>query len=146
MPTILFTFFVIDEILCGRAVNSPRSKGASKPFAKLGCDPKLRRILVILLFAGILAGVPTFFYFWVVNSFLLDAVPLLILIVVLGSWLFYSSSRPNPLRRSLAVLLILSAVITDTLISLLLAITSANTRFDDLNPVLFERMRALFSW
>jgi hypothetical protein len=44
------------------------------------------------------------------------------------------------------MLFILLTVFAGTLVSFLSAISGAESRFEDLNPISFEKLKSLFSW
>ncbi len=145
MPTILLSGFLVKELLCGQTRLGRSSEGELDTESESSGDRGLRRTLWIILTAGILAAAPIFLFFFVATRYLLDAIPLLTIITVVGTWQLYSASRAYPLRRSLAILLILTGVVVATLVSFLLALSGADSRFDDQNPVLFKSLVEFFS-
>jgi hypothetical protein len=98
-----------------------------------------------LFFATILAFVPVVLYFWVATRFMLDFTPLLMLAATIGIWAAIQINSDYPILRSLLSILIISALVTTVCVSLLLAVTGADSRFDDLNPELWRQMLQLFS-
>ncbi len=145
-PAVLFMFPIVRNLVCGHAPVDPRSEEAPSPKTSPERDRPMRRLLTVLLVAGFLAGAPSFFFFWAATRYLLDAVPLLAMAVALGLWLLYEANRAYPLRRKLTAMAIILAVIAGLLAGFLLAVSGSDSRFDDLNPALWESLRKLFMW
>lgn len=144
MPTIVLSGFLVMELLCCQTLSERNGKVMSDTKSDRNRDQDFRRILVFILLSGILAAAPAFLYTVGDTRFLLDTVPLFAVTCVVGAWRLYYSSRNYPVRRSLAILFILSTVIAAALVGLLLAIHGS--RFDDLNPVLYNSLIEMFSW
>jgi hypothetical protein len=144
MPTIVLSGFLVKELLCAQTLSERNGKVMSDTKSDRDRDRDLRRILAFILLSGILAAAPTFLYYVGDTRFLLDTVPLFAVTCVVGAWRLYYSSRNYPIRKSLAILFILSTIIAAALVGLLLAIHGS--RFDDLNPVLFNSLIEMFSW
>jgi hypothetical protein len=106
---------------------------------------QLNRILGVLIIAGIFTVVPTLFYFWVADRFLLDAVPLWALAAAVGSWYLYRSGCAYPARRYFAAALIVAFAIATAMVGFLLAFTGAGARLDDLNLSMYQKIIELFS-
>ena len=77
---------------------------------------------------------------------MLDAIPLLVLVAVIGAWHLYRSNSDYQARRSLAMVIIISLAIVSALVSFLLAFTGAGSRMDDVNPTLYREIIEFFSW
>jgi hypothetical protein len=145
MPSILLVGFLVWELICNRRIRVADEAQVLENKQTLGSNQGFHRVFWTILLAGVIAAAPIFFFFWVASRYLLDAIPLFAILAVVGSWVLYQSTRRYPLRGTLAVLFILSTVIIGALISFLLAISGADSRFDDLNPTLFETLSNLFS-
>jgi hypothetical protein len=145
MPSILLVGFLAWELICysrTRVADEPQAIGNIQTPSSL---PGFRRVFWAILIAACVALAPIFFFFWVASRYLLDAIPLFAILAVVGSWLLYQSTRKYPLQGILAVLFILATVVIGALVSFVLAISGADSRFDDLNPALFETLSNLFS-
>lgn len=93
-----------------------------------------------------MASIPSLLFLARASRYSLDYSLLLVMISVMGSWHLYGASRPCPIRKTLVNLLIFSTVIATFFVSFLLAISGPASRFDDLNPVLWEKLIRLLSW
>lgn len=133
-PFILFAGILLAHVVC-----HPEGRLDEQ-------DKSLRRISVTILLAGLLAGVPLLLYFLVNSRYLMDFSPMLIIISVVGSWVFYRESIPYPIQRSLVKILVISAAAMTLMIGFLLAVTGPATLFDDYNPGLWQWLRSLGSW
>jgi hypothetical protein len=145
MPSILLVGYLVWELICYSrtwVADEPQAIGNIQTPSSL---PGFRRVFWAILMAACVALTPIFFFFWVASRYLLDAIPLFAILAVVGSWLLYQSTRRYPLRGTLAVVFILATVIVGALVSFVLAISGADSRFDDLNPALFETLSNLFS-
>jgi hypothetical protein len=145
MPTIIFVGYLVWEMLCNWRLRSIDEKRVPEHKQTQGRNPGFRRTIWVILFAAILAATPIFLFFWVATRYFLDAVPLFAILAAVGAWLLYEATRGFPLKGPLAVIFILTTVFLGMLISFLLAISGADSRFDDLNPALFETLSGLFS-
>ena len=145
MPAIVLSGYLVFELLADLKRTTSTEAGQSEEIRGLDRGRGFRRIIWVLLLAGICAAIPSFLYFWVADRFLLDAVPLFALTAAIGSWFLYSSGRTYPIRRSLAGLLILVIAIGSGLVGFLLAFTGAGSRIDDLNPAMYETIIEMFS-
>jgi hypothetical protein len=145
MPTIFFVGFLVWEMLCNWRLRNIDEKRVPEDKQTQSRNPGFRRTIWVILFAAILAATPIFLFFWVATRYFLDAVPLFAILAAVGAWLLYEATRGFPLKGPLAVIFILTTVFLGMLISFLLAISGADSRFDDLNPALFETLSNLFS-
>jgi hypothetical protein len=105
----------------------------------------LLSVAAFLFFASFLAFLPVALYFWVATRFMLDFTPLLMLAATISIWVGFRINNDFPILRSLLSILIVSALVSTVWVSLLLAVTGADSRFDDLNPELWHQMLQLFS-
>jgi hypothetical protein len=144
LPTLLFAATLAADLLCFGRIPS---RGVTRSVAsKVGhVAPSSRAIAGLMLIAGCAAAVPVLFYTYVSTRFMFDAIPLLALCAVIGAWRIYLSNRPWPIRRRLTNIVILLAVGISALVSLLLAMSGALSRFDDMNPELYRFLVELFS-
>ncbi len=144
-PSFVLIGFLIWELICRRRSRDLKETSQLNIERDLRLGPSFRRVMWTFLLVGVVALVPILFYYWVANRFLLDAVPLFAILAAVGAWLLYEATRGFPLRGPLAVIFILTTVFLGLLISFLLAISGADSRFDDINPALFETLSRLFS-
>jgi len=144
-PSFVLIGFLIWELICRRRSRDLKETSELNMERDPKLSPGFRRVMWTILLAGVVALTPILLYFWVANRFLLDAVPLFAILATVGAWLLYEATRGFPLRGSLAVIFIITTVFLGMLISFLLAISGADSRFDDINPALFEALSNLFS-
>lgn len=104
MPTIYLSGYLVFELLDRQKIGDSHEKGVVEEHGGLDHGRRFRRILWVLLLAGLCVAVPALLYFWVADRFLLDAVPLFALTAAVGSWFLYDSGRIYPIRRVLAKL------------------------------------------
>jgi hypothetical protein len=144
MPTILFSGFLILDLIRGRLSPSPHTLRSSSSTGFIR-NRQFGHTIVLILLTGLVAGTPTVLYFWVTNRFLLDSVPLLAITAAVGAWSIYDSGQMYPLRRAFVASLLWLVVIISLGSSFLLAMTGDWTRFDDLNPVAWKSLTEFFS-
>lgn len=145
LPAIVFAGYLVVVIVERRRVFKPVESASSSVMSSARPYFPLRYILGVILASGILAAVPFMLYFWVANRFLLDAVPLLALAAAGGTWFLYRAGHSAPVRRAYSTVLIVGFAAATALIGFLLAFTGAGSRFDDLNPEMYNRIIELFS-
>ena len=112
--------------------DSPANKATGRAQTDLGSLGSL------LLLSGLAGVVPIFLYFYTTTRYEMDFVPLLAIVAVLGMWRLHEDTRPYPIQSRLATGAIILIVAAGTLVSLLLAVIGAASRFDDLNPGLYS--------
>ena len=122
-----------------------KNRDQISPIRHLQESGGLIRMAGLLYFASFLAFVPVVLYFWVATRFMLDFTPLLMLAAVISTWAAVRMNHEYSIMRSLISFLIISALISTVCVSLLLAVTGADSRFDDLNPVLWYQLIHIFS-
>jgi len=144
MPTILFSGFLISDLI--RRGHNPSAAtlrdSSSTGFIR---NRQSGRTIVLILLAGLVAGTPTGLFFWVTNRFFLDSVPLLAIAAVVGAWTIHDSGQLYPYRRAFVSSVLWLVVIIALGSSFLLAMTGDWTRFDDLNPVVWNSLTEFFS-
>lgn len=94
--------------------------------------------------AFVFAFGPILLYMTSSMRYLADGVPLLVLLATFGFWQGVQFFIKTPGFHRLFVLLVGLLALTSTLISLLLAVTGYEARFEKLNPVLFDHLTRLF--
>jgi hypothetical protein len=147
MPAIVFVGPLLRACL-GRRPNGPARTARIVPAEPIHRerDSSFQRICLTTLVAGIAAGIPVAVFFWVTTRYLLDALPLVALTAVAGSWQFFSARSRSPAQRNIAAAIIVLAVIVGMIVGLLLAMSSSASRLDDLNPALWGALTDFFSW
>jgi len=145
MPTILLSGYAVQAVI-GSQQRLDRDFAEKLKSNHVEQTRNFRFLIKVILIAAFMAFVPSILFFWVANRYFLDALPLIAILAALGSWLLYASSLGFPFRKPLIVFLILGVVTIATISSILLAMTGAKTRFDDLNPVLWDSITAFFTW
>jgi hypothetical protein len=90
--------------------------------------------------ASLLAFLPILFYISNNMRYLADVVPMLVLLSILGFWQGTDLLAMRPGLRRCFVTLVILLVVYSVVVSLLLAITGNEARFEHLNPVLFETL------
>ena len=145
LPAIVFAGYLVVVVVERRRVFKPveSTSGSFRPDARPYFA--LRYVLAVILVSGILAAIPFMLYFWVADRFLLDAVPLLALAAAGGTWFLYQAGHSTPVRRAYSTVLIVGFTFATAVIGFLLAFTGAGSRFDDLNPEMYNRIIELFS-
>ena len=142
-PTLLFavTFvrkWLYDEIPRESRNDPSAIHAVGRPLTDQGSIGSL------LLLAGLAGVVPIFLFFYTTTRYEMDFVPLFAIVAVLGMWRLYVDTRPYPIQSRLATGAIILIVTAGTLVSLLLAVIGAASRFDDLNPGLYNFLVSLF--
>jgi hypothetical protein len=136
-PSLLFalTFarkWFYDEIPRESGKDAPAIKAAGWTLTDQGSLGSL------LLLSGLACVVPIFLFFYTTTRYEMDFVPLLAIVATLGMWRLYEDTRPYPIQSRLATGAIILIVTAGTLVSLLLAVIGAASRFDDVNPGLYS--------
>jgi len=136
-PTLLFAMTFARKCLYGQIPhqsrnNSPDIKAAGSTLIDQG------PIGFLLLLSGLAGALPVFLFLAATTRYEMDFVPLLAIVAVLGMWRLYEDARPYPIQSRLASGVIVLIVTAGTLVSLLLAVIGAASRFDDLNPGLYS--------
>jgi hypothetical protein len=78
--------------------------------------------------------------------YLADVSPCLALLASLGLWQGYSALGQRAFWRRIFSLSATALAVYTCLVGLLLAVTGYLSRFEHLNPDLFERLTRLFTW
>lgn len=136
-PSLLFAWIFARQWLYGAI---PRPSGSeSRPIKQAGGSiTHLASLGSLLLLAGLAGVVPTFLFFYTTTRYEIDFVPLLAIVATLGMWRLYEVTRPYPIQSRLATAAIILILTAGTLVSFLLGVIGAASRFDDLNPGLYS--------
>lgn len=108
--------------------------------------PSARAIIIALMIGSVLAFVPTLLFVVATTRYLADVVPTLVILASLGVWEWIAWRQR--LGHALCWPLILTwlAALASVAVSLLLAVSGYDMRFEHLNPELFDRIVRFFAW
>ncbi len=123
-----------------------RRSGEENPSIRsVGGDGLFNWTVLCLSGAAIMAFGPILLFIAATMRYLGDAVPLLVLLSTLGFWLVVQFLSGKPVARGWFVTLVIVLTVFSALVSLLLAVTGYESRFENLNPVLFAQLTRLLS-
>ena len=142
-PFLLFSAYLFWQLVCG-ATDCAGVGPARWPRALQ--DDDLRYLLWSLGLAALMAFLPLLIYFTVATRYLLDVAPLLTILASVGSWVAYSQAVHRPWKRRLVVLAIVVLSTTSAVVAFLLAVTGFESRFEHINPELFDQITRLLAW
>ncbi|WP_152031675.1 hypothetical protein [Longilinea arvoryzae] len=145
-PTLLFAVYLIRPLFEGWRVCVQNRDAAPGKRLNQAFSFEARFTLGFILLAGIAASLPILTYFYVSCRYMLDFLPLLNIPIVAGMWQLFRVHNHFPIRRWLTPLLIISFVTYSAGIGFILALTGAQTRFDDLNPTLYSVLFQFFRY
>lgn len=139
----------------GLLVNAPYLLLAVVPLARIlrqGADDATRadglltmRWLVMGLAGSLVFGsVLLLSYFWAAERFLLDFIPALILLAVIGVWQLGERLRPAPRLHIIYWVLVSALILASAIVSILLSMSFNSDGFRQLNPVLWRQLSNLF--
>jgi hypothetical protein len=83
-------------------------------------------------------------YFWAAERFLLDFIPALILLAVIGVWQLGERLRPAPRLHIIYWVLVSALILASAIVSILLSMSFNSDGFRQLNPVLWRQLSNLF--
>jgi hypothetical protein len=115
------------------------------PDAGMLIRPSGRAIAIALILGSILAVVPTLFFVVSTARYLADVVPTLVILSSFGAWEWVAARRRRSRSVGGVLLLIWVACLASVIVSLLLAVTGYDSRFELLNPELFDRIVRFFA-
>jgi len=102
-------------------------------------DNDLFKWTVISLWGSFFTGLATFVsYFWVETRFLLDFMPPLVLLSIIGFWQGYLFLLDKPISRILYVAIAIGLIVISIMIGNLLALSAHRGGFKEFNPVLWQ--------
>lgn len=144
MPVLWFAGLFLVRLITGVGVRRRADNAASAGENGAAFSSNLQFVLVVILLAGFAASATVLVYFYVTARYLFDFMPLMVTVAVAAMWMEYMRYRSYPIRRRVVVVSIVVLVIAATLVSFLLALTGAQSRFDDFNPALFNALVEFF--
>jgi hypothetical protein len=105
----------------------------------------LRWIVLSLFLSGTALMLTVLLYRVSAMRFLMEVTPVFAILSAIGVFTLYESSRGLPARRIAVILLITLTIAFSAIVGFLLALNGADSRFDDVNPELYQFMVNLFS-
>lgn len=144
MPILLFAGLFMVRLITGTGVPRRGNNTAVDGKDVAMTSSNLQFTLVVLMLAGLAASATILVYFYVTARYLFDFMPLMVILAVASMWLEYTRYRSYPVRRRVVIVVIVALVIATMLVSFLLALTGAQSRFDDFNPMLFNVLVEFF--
>jgi hypothetical protein len=105
----------------------------------------LRWIVLSLFLSGGALALTVLLYRVSAMRFLMEVTPVFAILSAIGAFTLYESSRGLPARRIAVILLITLTITFSALIGFLLALNGADSRFDDVNPELYQFLVNVFS-
>ena len=142
-PIVVFIGALIWWITCRNAKCSEHVRHA--PPAASPAEKNLEFALSVLLLTTIGAFLPIIVFFSASTRYVLDISPLLTILACNGAWLAFIHLQNHPIKRRILLVLIFISTIASAGMSFLLAITGFESRFENLNPVLFEWLVRFFT-
>jgi hypothetical protein len=121
-------------------VQAPRAANA-----EVSWHPSGRTVAIALILGTILAMAPSLFFVVGTARYLADVVPTLVILSSFGAWEWVSARQRRGSSVGGVVLLIWGVALASVVISLLLATTGYDMRFERLNPELFDRIVRFFA-
>lgn len=140
MPVLIFAMLLPAELVCLRLGNSPRI--ASEP--RDGRRRELTSVSAKVAIAGIASAAPLMLYSFSSGRFLLEIVPMFAILAVVGIWESYKNRMDTHYQLMFLRAMILVAVVSSVVTSFLLALSGADSRFDDANPELYRFLVEFF--
>lgn len=144
IPYVLLAIIPILYLLGCCALFLTRAYHKTLPARFQLCDGLFNWTIFTLTGTLLLAFGPVLLYMTSSMRYLADGVPLLVLLATLGFWQGAQSLTKMPGFHRLFVLLVVLLTLMSAVISLLLAVTGYEARFEHLNPVLFDQLTRLF--
>ncbi len=145
IPFVLAAAVCAATVLCQWPPAIPHKSGGIPPSANTRGSGDLIRLAGVLFAASFLAFAPAVLFFWVATRYMLDFTPLLLLAASISTWAAIRAASNYPVRRGMLSTFIVGALLSTVCVSLLLAVTGSDSRFDDMNPALWGQLLSLFS-
>jgi hypothetical protein len=146
VPAVLFSAVAVFNIGRGiwpRPLESPDvgqdTKGRSPGFL-------LSWLTLTLAGGALLLLLPIVVHVSATMRHLADVVPTLCILSIIGFWLGYRSFSGRPGSRYVYLLFAWLVTLATAAMGLLLAVTGYAARFENLNPVLFDKITRLLAW
>jgi len=148
IPTFPYVILILVPILYllwrGWRLMAAQSQKGGRVDAREG-NGSLEWIAGTLSGVALLAFGPVLLFITATMRYLADAVPLLVLLSTLGFWMCLGYLEKKPALRGLFVTLVIGLTLYSVIVSLLLAVTGYDMRFEKLNPALFDRLTHLLT-
>jgi hypothetical protein len=131
--------------LLGLAWNVVRRTNGQKKIIVQNGDGYFQWTAITLSGAFLLAFAPILLFIAGTMRYLGDVVPLLVLLSTVGFWLGAQFLEYKPALHGWFVVLVVVLMLFSVGVSVLLAVTGYEARFEHLNPVLFEQISKFFN-
>jgi hypothetical protein len=154
LPPIYYTRAVTGMIFTTPFVLFAGIPVISTLFAKTSAKDRADQVNIDPLFKWIVAGLLGSFlfgfttlvsFFWVVTRYLVDAIPSLILLAIVGFWLGYHLLSPRPIIRKLYLAGGIGLMFVSVAVSTLVMLSARASVYQSANPVLWNQLASLFS-
>lgn len=135
-PTLVFVLPFARRLITGRTMRpSPTAMSPTRVAGRSLINPdSIGSLLLLSALAGML---PVILNYFSTIRYEMDYVPSMAIVAVLGMWRLYEDTRQFRLQSRLSTTAIILLVTAATMVSFLLAISGAGSRFDDANPRLY---------
>jgi hypothetical protein len=101
--------------------------------------------LIVALAGSFLFGFAFFVtFFWAAERYLLDFLPCLLLLSLIGFWQLDRTVATRPVGRTLSRVILVSLMVASIVVSIMLSMTFNSDGFRQLNPVLWRQLSNLF--
>lgn len=137
-PAHLFAVFLAWWVLCGQTAAGDTAGKTPVRIDRTLSRPALRSSMAALLIVALLAFLPVGLYHWNGNRFLMDFMPLVAVLSVVGAWIAVERNRSPTASRIVIRTLVAATILVSALVAFLLAVSGDQLRFEKLNPALFE--------
>jgi len=141
-PALLLGALLLMDALSCKSVVIPSALDA--PGRSSG-SLTLRQIVLVVSMSGLALAAVALLYRVSAGRFLMEVTPSFGILSAVGGMKFRQESQHLPARRTAINLLIASTIAVSALIGFLLALSGADSRFDDANPGLYAFLVHLFS-
>jgi len=145
-PFLVFFAYLVRWLVCSESSRSLRQTTWRTSFMDTDLERSFRLLMAGLASGAIFAALPILFYFTASTRFMLDATPLFTIAAIGGSWIAISRARGNRARSRITVISVLILIVLGISASFLLAVTGFESRFEHLNPLLFDRITRFLAW
>lgn len=144
-PAHIFAFFLAWWVSCGS--RTPETLGSHDTGLSFrGKEMQIRSLAASMLILALVGFLPIGIYYWAANRFLMDFVPLVTILSVLGAWVAVERNRVGCLPRIGLPAVIALLFLASLIMALLLALSGDTLRFEVINPELFDRLTRALTW
>ena len=144
-PAHLFAFYLAWWVLCGGAPSGDPADTSPRRIHRTRFAPALRISMGALLIAAFCAFLPAGLYHWSANRFLMDFMPLVAILSVVGAWVAVVRDRSPTANRIAIRVLVAATFLASATAAFLLAVSGDELRLEHLNPALFDWITRAFA-